>query len=132
MMFCDHRRAGQVNLLHIHSLHLSLLALEIKFGLTETWIFCVLQELCYVCMQRAQRNVPLYQSDERRKTEQEQEQVLMLYEHQKDQQYFQKVEVPKLTQSFPKGLLSIGITLYLHKTYTYPDRKNCEHSTFES
>ncbi|XP_052459025.1 coiled-coil domain-containing protein 81-like [Carassius gibelio] len=53
------------------------------------------QELCYVCMQRAQRNVPLYQSDERRKAEQEQERVLMLYEHQKDQQYFQKVEMDK-------------------------------------
>uniref|UniRef100_A0A8C2FLA8 CCDC81 HU domain-containing protein n=1 Tax=Cyprinus carpio TaxID=7962 RepID=A0A8C2FLA8_CYPCA len=53
------------------------------------------QELCYVCMQRAQRNVPLYQSDERRKAEQEQERVLMLHEHQKDLLYFQKEEMDK-------------------------------------
>ncbi|KAI2668857.1 Coiled-coil domain-containing protein 81 [Labeo rohita] len=55
------------------------------------------QELCYVCMQRAQRNkVPLYQSDETRRVEREQERVLMLREHQKDLQYFQKEETDKL------------------------------------
>uniref|UniRef100_A0A673LWT7 Coiled-coil domain containing 81 n=1 Tax=Sinocyclocheilus rhinocerous TaxID=307959 RepID=A0A673LWT7_9TELE len=54
------------------------------------------QELCYVCMQRAQRNLPLYQSDESR-AEREQERVLMLQEHQKDLQYFQKEEVPEHT-----------------------------------
>ncbi|XP_073689044.1 coiled-coil domain-containing protein 81-like [Garra rufa] len=51
------------------------------------------QELCYVCMQRAQRNVPLYQSDETRRAEREQERLLMLREHQKDLQYFQKQEM---------------------------------------
>uniref|UniRef100_A0A672L002 CCDC81 HU domain-containing protein n=1 Tax=Sinocyclocheilus grahami TaxID=75366 RepID=A0A672L002_SINGR len=54
------------------------------------------QELCYVCMQRAQRNLPLFQSDESR-AEREQERVLMLQEHQKDLQYFQKEEVPEHT-----------------------------------
>ncbi|KAK2908419.1 hypothetical protein Q8A67_004256 [Cirrhinus molitorella] len=50
------------------------------------------QELCYVCMQRAQRNLPLYRSDERRRAERQQETLLMLREHQKDLQYFQKEE----------------------------------------
>uniref|UniRef100_A0A671RLI5 Coiled-coil domain containing 81 n=1 Tax=Sinocyclocheilus anshuiensis TaxID=1608454 RepID=A0A671RLI5_9TELE len=54
------------------------------------------QELCYVCMQRAQRTLPLYQSDESR-AEREQERVLMLQEHQKDLKYFQREEVPEHT-----------------------------------
>ncbi|KAF4119204.1 coiled-coil domain-containing protein 81-like [Onychostoma macrolepis] len=49
------------------------------------------QELCYVCMQRAQRN----RSDERSRAEREQERVLMLREHQKDLQYFQKEETDR-------------------------------------
>ncbi len=75
------------------------LLLEIRFGLVEMWVWCVSQELCYVCMQRAQRNLALSRSDERSR-------VLMLPEHQRDLQYFQKEEVPKLT------LLSIGISHY--------------------
>ncbi|XP_043092008.1 coiled-coil domain-containing protein 81-like [Puntigrus tetrazona] len=55
----------------------------------------VSQELCYVCMQRAQRNLPLYRSDESR-GEREQERVLMLREHQRDLQYFQKEEMDRL------------------------------------
>nr|XP_055062326.1 coiled-coil domain-containing protein 81-like isoform X1 [Misgurnus anguillicaudatus] len=54
------------------------------------------QELCYVCMQRAQRNIPLYVSDEKRKAEREQERVLMLNQHQKDQEYFHKEEMDRL------------------------------------
>lgn len=51
------------------------------------------QELCYVCMQRVQRNIPLRVSDdERRRVEQEQERVLMLSQHQNDLQYFHKQE----------------------------------------
>ncbi|XP_016307516.1 coiled-coil domain-containing protein 81 [Sinocyclocheilus anshuiensis] len=52
------------------------------------------QELCYVCMQRAQRTLPLYQSDESR-AEREQERVLMLQEHQKDLKYFQREEMDR-------------------------------------
>uniref|UniRef100_A0A672L541 CCDC81 HU domain-containing protein n=1 Tax=Sinocyclocheilus grahami TaxID=75366 RepID=A0A672L541_SINGR len=59
------------------------------------------QELCYVCMQRAQRNLPLFQSDESR-AEREQERVLMLQEHQKDLQYFQKEEVQKKREDSQK------------------------------
>ncbi|XP_056591132.1 coiled-coil domain-containing protein 81-like [Triplophysa dalaica] len=54
------------------------------------------QELCYVCMQRARRNVPLYVPyDERKRAEQEQERVLMLHQHQRDLQYFQKQEADR-------------------------------------
>ncbi|KAL7845824.1 hypothetical protein AOLI_G00240160 [Acnodon oligacanthus] len=48
------------------------------------------QELCYLCMQRAQRNVPLYVAEERQREEQEQEKVLLLAEQHKDEQYLQK------------------------------------------
>ncbi|XP_057187418.1 coiled-coil domain-containing protein 81-like isoform X2 [Triplophysa rosa] len=55
------------------------------------------QELCYVCMQRARRNIPLYvPDDERKRAEQEQERVLMLNQHQKDLQYFQKQEADRM------------------------------------
>ncbi|XP_051756346.1 coiled-coil domain-containing protein 81-like isoform X2 [Ctenopharyngodon idella] len=53
------------------------------------------QELCYVCMQRAQRNLPVYLSEESRRAEREQERVLMLNQHQKDLQYFQKEETDR-------------------------------------
>ncbi|XP_066518246.1 coiled-coil domain-containing protein 81-like isoform X2 [Hoplias malabaricus] len=48
------------------------------------------QELCYVCMQRAQRNVPLYLAAERRRNEQEEEKILNLVEQQKDEQFLQR------------------------------------------
>ncbi|XP_036413216.1 coiled-coil domain-containing protein 81-like [Colossoma macropomum] len=48
------------------------------------------QELCYLCMQRAQRNVPLYVAEERRREEQEEKKVLMLAEQHKDEQFLQK------------------------------------------
>lgn len=45
-------------------------------------------------MQRARRNHPLHAPDnERKRVEQEEERVLMLNQHQKDLQYFQKQEV---------------------------------------
>uniref|UniRef100_A0A671RLJ0 Coiled-coil domain containing 81 n=1 Tax=Sinocyclocheilus anshuiensis TaxID=1608454 RepID=A0A671RLJ0_9TELE len=53
------------------------------------------QELCYVCMQRAQRTLPLYQSDESR-AEREQERVLMLQEHQKDLKQKKREDSQKL------------------------------------
>ncbi|XP_066562379.1 coiled-coil domain-containing protein 81 isoform X1 [Amia ocellicauda] len=48
------------------------------------------QELCYVCMQRAQRNVPVYLSEERRRQEKEDERLLMLHQQQKEQEELQK------------------------------------------
>ncbi|XP_044297779.1 coiled-coil domain-containing protein 81 [Varanus komodoensis] len=43
------------------------------------------QEMCYLCMQRAQRNVPLNLSEERRRKEKEEERILAQYQAQKDQ-----------------------------------------------
>ncbi|KAM9455223.1 coiled-coil domain-containing protein 81-like [Clarias gariepinus] len=45
------------------------------------------QELCYLCMQRAQRNVPLYLAEERRRQEKEEEKLLLLAEKHKDEQF---------------------------------------------
>uniref|UniRef100_A0A8D2IV75 Coiled-coil domain containing 81 n=1 Tax=Varanus komodoensis TaxID=61221 RepID=A0A8D2IV75_VARKO len=42
-------------------------------------------EMCYLCMQRAQRNVPLNLSEERRRKEKEEERILAQYQAQKDQ-----------------------------------------------
>lgn len=99
-----------------------------QFGPVETCISCASQELCYVCMQRAQRNkVPLYQSDETRRVEREQERVLMLREHQKDLQYFQKEEVPELTHSFTKQLISIRIALNYYKTVLHLTEDTVRH-----
>ncbi|XP_072512802.1 coiled-coil domain-containing protein 81-like isoform X2 [Salminus brasiliensis] len=51
------------------------------------------QELCYLCMQRAQRNIPLYVAEERWREEKEEEKVLMLAEQQKDEQFLQREQV---------------------------------------
>lgn len=50
------------------------------------------QELCYVCMQRAQRNLAFCRSEESRRAEQQQERLILLHQHQKDLQYFQNEE----------------------------------------
>ncbi|KXJ13436.1 coiled-coil domain-containing protein 81 [Exaiptasia diaphana] len=42
------------------------------------------QELCYLCHQRAEKNVPVYLSEERRRKEMEQDRLLQEYQHQKD------------------------------------------------
>ncbi|CAN9507199.1 unnamed protein product [Ophioblennius macclurei] len=45
------------------------------------------QELCYLCMQRAQRNVPVYLREQREAEEKAQEQLLLLREQREDEQY---------------------------------------------
>ncbi|KAB5523362.1 hypothetical protein PHYPO_G00151670 [Pangasianodon hypophthalmus] len=47
------------------------------------------QELCYLCMQRAQRNVPLYLTEERRRQDKEEEKLLLLAQKHKDEQFLQ-------------------------------------------
>ncbi|KAK3699308.1 hypothetical protein QZH41_018418 [Actinostola sp. cb2023] len=42
------------------------------------------QELCYLCHQRAEKNIPVYFSEERRRKELEQDRLLQEYQHQKD------------------------------------------------
>ncbi|XP_067116908.1 coiled-coil domain-containing protein 81-like [Osmerus mordax] len=48
------------------------------------------QELCYLCMQRSQRNVPLYLQEERRREEQEENRGLLLHQQLRDQAYLQR------------------------------------------
>ena len=42
------------------------------------------QELCYLCHQRTQKNVPIYFAEERRQRELEQDRILQQYQQQKD------------------------------------------------
>ncbi|XP_029937832.1 coiled-coil domain-containing protein 81-like [Myripristis murdjan] len=48
------------------------------------------QELCYLCMQHAQRNVPVYLREQRLAEEQAQERLLLLQQQQKDKVYMEK------------------------------------------
>lgn len=52
-----------------------------------------MQEMCYLCMQRAKLNIPLYLSEERRREEEEEARVLLFSEQQKDQQYLTDKQV---------------------------------------
>ncbi|XP_075707542.1 coiled-coil domain-containing protein 81 isoform X2 [Rhinoderma darwinii] len=42
------------------------------------------QELCYLCLQRAQKNIPVYFTEERKLKEKEEQRVLQQYQHMKD------------------------------------------------
>uniref|UniRef100_A0A8C0J590 Coiled-coil domain containing 81 n=1 Tax=Chelonoidis abingdonii TaxID=106734 RepID=A0A8C0J590_CHEAB len=44
------------------------------------------QEMCYLCMQRAQRNIPVYFSEERRRKELDDDRILAQYQTMKDQE----------------------------------------------
>ncbi|XP_058041612.1 coiled-coil domain-containing protein 81 [Ahaetulla prasina] len=48
------------------------------------------QEMCYVCMQRAQRNIPVYLGEERRRKEKEEDCILAQYQAIKDHEALQK------------------------------------------
>ncbi|KAL2806909.1 coiled-coil domain-containing protein 81 isoform 2, partial [Daubentonia madagascariensis] len=54
------------------------------------------QELCYVCLQRAQRNSPLNYSEERRRREIEDERLIMQYQILKDQEALFKHQMKSL------------------------------------
>ncbi|KAF3686601.1 Coiled-coil domain-containing protein 81 [Channa argus] len=60
------------------------------------------QELCYLCMQRAQRNVPLYLKEQQKAEEKAQEKLLLLKEQQKDKQYMEK-EQARLNKQREQG-----------------------------
>ncbi|XP_056417364.1 coiled-coil domain-containing protein 81 isoform X2 [Hyla sarda] len=51
------------------------------------------QELCYLCLQRAQKNVPVYYTEERKMRDKEEEQVLQQYQHMKDQEAILKSQL---------------------------------------
>ena len=44
------------------------------------------QELCYLCHQRARRNIPISFAEERKRREQEEDQLFQKYQHMKDQE----------------------------------------------
>ncbi|XP_063161967.1 coiled-coil domain-containing protein 81 [Candoia aspera] len=48
------------------------------------------QEMCYLCMQRAQRNIPAYLGEDKRRKEKEEECILAQYQAIKDQDAIQK------------------------------------------
>lgn len=58
------------------------------------------QELCYLCHQRAQKNIPIYFSEERRQRELEQDRLLQQYQQQKNSEAFSKEQVLTITSSF--------------------------------
>ncbi|XP_054464942.1 coiled-coil domain-containing protein 81-like isoform X2 [Anoplopoma fimbria] len=55
------------------------------------------QELCYLCMQRDQRDVPVYLREQQQAEERAQEKLLLLKEQQRDKQYMEK-EQEKLNE----------------------------------
>lgn len=62
------------------------------------------QELCYLCHQRAQKNVPIYFTEERRQRELEQDRLLQQYQQQKDTEAILKEQVWNLA-TWHNGLL---------------------------
>ncbi|XP_012869505.1 PREDICTED: coiled-coil domain-containing protein 81 isoform X1 [Dipodomys ordii] len=54
------------------------------------------QEMCYVCLQRAQRNFPLYFGEEKRRRELEDEQLMQQYQALKDQEAFYQCQMKSL------------------------------------
>ena len=51
------------------------------------------QELCYLCHQRSQKNVPIYFAEERRQRELEEDRLLQQYQQQKDTEAILKEQV---------------------------------------
>ncbi|XP_069828101.1 coiled-coil domain-containing protein 81 [Dendropsophus ebraccatus] len=51
------------------------------------------QELCYLCLQRAQKNNPVYYTEERKMREKEEERVLQQYQHMRDQEAILKSQL---------------------------------------
>ncbi|XP_053312075.1 coiled-coil domain-containing protein 81 [Spea bombifrons] len=70
------------------------------------------QELCYLCMQRAKKNIPVYFTEEKKLRELEEERVLQQYQHMKDQEALQKTQVASLMnkeQSQKDAAYNLGI-----------------------
>ncbi|XP_068122871.1 coiled-coil domain-containing protein 81 isoform X2 [Hyperolius riggenbachi] len=70
------------------------------------------QELCYLCLQRAQKNIPVYFTEERKMKEQEEERILQQYQHMKDQEAMQKSQIKAQTireQSQKDAAYNVGV-----------------------
>ncbi|XP_004683329.1 PREDICTED: coiled-coil domain-containing protein 81 isoform X2 [Condylura cristata] len=78
------------------------------------------QELCYLCLQRAQRNSPLYYSEERRRREIEDEQIIQQYQIWKDQEAIFKQQMKNLAvrkQNKKNAAYNLGVAeaMRIHK-----------------
>ncbi|KAG8514780.1 Coiled-coil domain-containing protein 81, partial [Galemys pyrenaicus] len=78
------------------------------------------QELCYVCLQRAQRNSPLYYNEERRRREIEDEQIIQQYQIWKDQEAIFKQQMKNLAireQNQKNAAYNLGVAeaMRMHK-----------------
>ena len=58
------------------------------------------QELCFVCHQRAKRNIPVYIHEEKRNRENEETRLLEQYQHDKEVEEQRKRDVNKLNIVF--------------------------------
>ena len=74
------------------------------------------QELCYLCHQRTQKNVPIYFTEERRRKELEQDRLLQQYQHQKDAEAILKEQVRV-------RFMYVCMYLFIYITYTITKRK---------
>ncbi|XP_076838678.1 coiled-coil domain-containing protein 81-like [Brachyhypopomus gauderio] len=90
------------------------------------------QELCYLCMQRAQRNIPVCLTEERRREELEEEQLLLLIEQQKMEQFLQREqarEEQKREDCQKMAAFNLGVTEALRaKKATKSSQAECQDS----
>uniref|UniRef100_A0A8C8S6F8 Coiled-coil domain containing 81 n=1 Tax=Pelusios castaneus TaxID=367368 RepID=A0A8C8S6F8_9SAUR len=71
-----------------------------------------LQEMCYLCMQRAQRNIPVYFSEERRRKELDDDRILALYQSMKDQEALHRQQMKFLVnreQNQKNAAFNLGV-----------------------
>ncbi|XP_042312925.1 coiled-coil domain-containing protein 81 [Sceloporus undulatus] len=89
------------------------------------------QEMCYLCLQRAQRSIPLQLSEERRKKEKEEDRILAQYQAIKDQEALQKQlmrDMMSREQSQKIAAFNLGVAeaIRSHKNEKSPDAyKSC-------
>ncbi|XP_038617901.1 coiled-coil domain-containing protein 81 isoform X2 [Tachyglossus aculeatus] len=70
------------------------------------------QEMCYLCMQRAQRNVPVYLSEERKRKDTEEMRILQQYQALRDQEALHKHQMQSLAireQNQKNAAFNLGI-----------------------
>ncbi|XP_038234594.1 LOW QUALITY PROTEIN: coiled-coil domain-containing protein 81 [Dermochelys coriacea] len=70
------------------------------------------QEMCYLCMQRAQRNIPAYFSEERRRKELDDDRILVQYQTMKDQEALHRQQMKFLAnreQNQKNAAFNLGV-----------------------
>ncbi|KAM3625827.1 uncharacterized protein V6R79_018137 [Siganus canaliculatus] len=86
------------------------------------------QELCYLCMQRAQRNVPVYRREQWEAEEKAQEKLLLLREQQRDEQLMDDEQV-KLNEQREHSKQIAAFNLQMSKKNKKTDR-SVTHTSF--